>query len=117
MNLPLTIQFIGLSPSREVEAAIQGCVADVNRDCPDVAAWRVTVVQEGFQHLQERPYSVLVAASVAEQDLSVVQVHDDDVRIAVREAFDDIKRELKDAARLRRHHVKQHEAMSLGHAG
>ena len=86
MQLPLDLRFVGLEPSEAVESFVRARIRDVARLCPDVTAWRVTVQHE--QEIQGRPVAVRVEATLPRQDVAFTRVHDEDVYVALREAFD-----------------------------
>lgn len=102
MKIPLDLRFLGLSPSQAVEAAVHARVAHIERICPDVMAWRVTIDQEHKHQHQGRPFSVRVDITVPGQELAITRAHDEDVYVALRDAFDAAQRKLEDFVRVRR---------------
>ena len=101
MKMPVEIRFVGTAPSPAVEATIHTRVAHIDRFCPDIMGWRVTVEQVARHQQQGRPFSV----------------HDEDVYVALRDAFDAARRQVEDAVRIRRGQVKQHPQSRPGEAG
>lgn len=114
MKLPVDIRFVGTEPSPAVEATIHARVAHIDRSCPEITAWRITVEQESRHQQQGRPFRVRVDVTLPGQELAVTRVHDEDVHIAVREALDAAHRRVEDAVRIRRGEVKQHSGPHPG---
>lgn len=108
MKLPLDLRFIGMAPSPALEADVHERVAHVDRFCPDVMAWRVTIEQEARHQHQGRPYAVRIDITLPGQEVAVNRVQDADAHVALRNAFDAARRQLEDAVRIRRGQVKQH---------
>lgn len=108
MKLPVDIRFVGTEPSPAVEATIHTRVAHIDRFCPDITGWRITVEQESRHQQQGRPFRVRVDVTLPGQELAVTRVHDEDVNVAVRDALDAARRRVEDAVRIRRGQVKQH---------
>lgn len=102
MKIPLDLRFLGLAPSQAIEAAVHARVAHIERMCPDVTAWRVTIDQEHKHQRQGRPFSVRVDVTVPGQELAITRAHDEDVYVALRDAFDAAQRKLEDFVRARR---------------
>lgn len=108
MKQPLEIRFIGMEPSDAVEAAARRKADKLDRFRPDIMACRITIeLAEKHQH-QGRPFAVRVDVTVPDDELSVDRVHDEDVYVALREAFDDMKRQLEDSVRRVRGQEKLH---------
>jgi ribosomal subunit interface protein len=110
MNLPLDLRFIGITPSDAVKDVVHTRIGHLERICPDVISWRVTVEQEHKHQTQGRPFAVRVDVTLPGQELAVTRVHDEDVYVALREAFDAARRKMEDLVRIRRGEVKQHSA-------
>jgi ribosomal subunit interface protein len=110
MKLPLDLRFVGLSSSEALQAAVHSRVAHIERLCPDIMAWRVTIEQEHKHQNQGRPFSVRVDVTLPGQELAVTRMQDEDVYVALRDAFDAARRQVEDAVRIRRGEVKQHAA-------
>jgi ribosome-associated translation inhibitor RaiA len=114
MKQPLEIRFVGMEPSDVVEAAARRKADKLDRFRPDIMACRVTIeLAEKHQH-QGRPFAVRVDVTVPDHELSVDRVHDEDVYVALREAFDDTKRQLEDSVRRVRGQEKLHATTLRG---
>jgi ribosome-associated translation inhibitor RaiA/cold shock CspA family protein len=105
---PLEIRFIGMEPSEAIEAAARRKSEKLDLFRPDVMACRATIVAEDKHRNQGRTFTVRVDVTVPGREIAVDRVHDEDVYVALREAFDDAKRQLEDTVRRVRGQEKQH---------
>ena len=110
MKLPLDLRFIGVTPSEAVKDTVHARLASLERICPDVTGWRVTVEQEHKHQHQGRPFAVRVDVTMPGQEVAVSRVHDEDVYVALRDAFDAARRKIEDVVQIRRGEVKRHAA-------
>lgn len=108
MKQPLELRFIGMEPSEAVESAARAKAAKLDHFRPDLMACRVTVELAAKHQNQGKTFAVRVDVTVPGHELSVDRVHDEDVYVALREAFDDLKRQLQDSARRVQGQVKAH---------
>jgi ribosome-associated translation inhibitor RaiA len=108
MKLPLQIHFLGLEPSQAVETAARERAAKLDHFAPDLMSCRVTIEQMHKHQHQGRPFAVRIAATLPGHELSVDRAHDEDVYVALRDAFDDMRRQLEDAVRRTRGQEKLH---------
>ena len=114
MKQPLQIRFLGIEPSAAVEAAARRKVDKLDTFCPDLMSCRVSIEQAHKHRHHGRPFAVRVDVTLPGHELSVDRVHDDDVYIALRDAFDDMKRKLEDVVRRMRGQEKLHPALLHG---
>jgi ribosomal subunit interface protein len=108
MKQPLEIRFIGMELSDAVEAAARLKAGKLDRFRPDIMACRVTIELATRHQQQGRSFAVRVDVTVPDHELSVHRVHDEDVYVALREAFDDMRRQLEDSVRRVRGQEKLH---------
>jgi ribosomal subunit interface protein len=108
MKQPLELRFIGMEPSEAVESAARTRAEKLDRFRPDIMACRVTVELADRHRHQGKTFAVRVDVTVPGHELSVDRVHDEDVYVALRDAFDDMKRQLQDSLRRVRGDVKAH---------
>lgn len=108
MKQPLDLRFIGMEPSEAVEAAARAKAAKLDRYRPDIMSCRVTIELADKHRHQGRTFSVRLDLTVPGHELSVDRVHDEDVHVALRDAFDDMTRRLEDSVRRDRGDVKEH---------
>lgn len=99
MKQPLQIRFVGMEPSPAVEAAARAKAAKLEQFRPDLTACRVSVVLMDKHRRQGRHFSVRIDLTVPGDELVVDQVHDEDIYVALREAFDDMRRQVQDGLR------------------
>lgn len=110
MKIPVHIQFRGMDASAAVELNAREHVHKLESFAPDIMACRVSIeMLQKHQH-QGRPMGVRIDLTIPGHELVVNRVQHEDVYIALRDAFDNMKRQLEDAVRKRRGQVKQHAA-------
>lgn len=108
MKQPVQIRFLRMEPSAAVEAAAQEKAAKLDQFCPDIMACTVAIEQVDKHQHQGRQFAVRIDLTLPGHELSVDRAHDEDVWVALRDAFDHMKRRLEDVVRLRRGDEKQH---------
>ena len=108
MKLPLQIRFLGMEPSDAVESAVRKKAEKLDRLCQDIMSCVVSIEQTHKHQHQGRPFAVRIDVRVPDHELSVARVHDEDAYVAVRDAFDDMNRQLEDVVRRRRGQEKLH---------
>lgn len=97
MKQPLELRFIGMAPSEALDSAARAKAAKLDQFRPDIMACRVTIELADRHRQQGRTLAVRVHVSLPGQELSVDRVHDEDAYVALRDAFDDMKRQLQDS--------------------
>lgn len=107
MKQPIQIRFVGMEPSDAIEAVALKKAQKLDRFRSDIMACRVTIELANKHQHQGRPFAVRVDVTVPDHALSVDRVHDEDVYVALRGAFDDMKRQLEDSVR----HVRGQEKL------
>ena len=114
MQLPLQVTFRNMEASEAVEQAVQEKAAKLERFYDRIMGCRVMVEAVTRRHHQGNLYRVRIDLTVPGRELVVSRepgldhAHED-VYVAIRDAFDAIRRQLEDHARRRRHQVKRHE--------
>ncbi len=119
MKLPLEITFRNMQPSDAVQAAVRERAAKLDKFYRYILACQVTVNAPHKHRHKGNLYQVKIDLTVPGGELVVSHNADDDkahedVYVAMRDAFDAIRRRLEDYARKRRGHVKSHAAPSHG---
>lgn len=99
MKQPLQINFIGMQPSEAVESAARRKAGKLDLFRDDVMACRVTIEADDKHRHQGRAFRVRVDVTVPDKEIVVDRVHDEDVYVALRDAFDDVNRQLEDSIR------------------
>ena len=112
---PVEIVFQNLPPSPAIEARIRDRVAKLDRFHDRIMTCRVCVEAAHKHHHKGNLYRVRIDLTVPDNELVVSRVPDDqhaheDVYVAIRDAFDAMRRQLEDHARRRRGQVKRHSA-------
>jgi ribosomal subunit interface protein len=102
MKLPVHVSFHGLDPSPALEQAAHEKAQRLETFCADIMACRVAVELRHKHKHQGRQYGVRVDLTVPGHELVANRSVDEDAYVALREAFDDIRRQLEDTVRRRR---------------
>lgn len=119
MQLPVQVIFRNMVPSAAVEAEVRERAEKLERCSDRITSCRVAIEARHRRHRQGNLYHVRVdvkvpgAELVASREPAAQHAHED-VYVAVRDAFDAIRRRLEDHARERRGEVKRHEAPPHG---
>jgi len=122
MKLPLQVTFRNMQASPAVEAEVRERAEKLGRFYAGIMSCRVAVEPIQRHHHKGNLYHVRVDVTVPETELVVSreplehQAHED-VYVAVRDAFDAMRRQLEDYARRRRGDVKTHAENSARPAG
>ncbi len=114
MKLPVHIQFHGMEPSDALELSAREHINKLESFAPDIMTCRVGIDLEQKHQHQGRPYSVRIDLTLPGHELVVNRVHNEDVHVALRDAFDNMKRQLEDVVRKRRGQEKQHPVPQHG---
>jgi ribosomal subunit interface protein len=121
MQIPLQITFRDMESSAAVETNIREKAAKLEQYYDQIMSCRVMVEAPHGHHHQGRLYQVRIDLGVPDGELVVSHEHHhrdsahEDVYVAIRDAFDAMKRQLEDYARKRRGKVKTHAAPDAGH--
>jgi len=108
MQLPVHIQFRGMEASDALETSARAHAYKLEAFAPDIMTCRVAIELEQKHQHQGRPYGVRIDLTLPGHELVVNRVQDEDVYVALRDAFDNMKRQLEDVVRKRRGQEKQH---------
>jgi ribosomal subunit interface protein len=108
MKLPVQVAFRGLETSAAVEAAVREKVAKLEQFSEQLMSCRVEIEQLDKHRHQGRPFLVRIDVTLPGHELSVNQQPNEDVYVALRDAFDAMRRQLEDAVRRTRGQVKAH---------
>jgi ribosomal subunit interface protein len=110
MQIPLQITYRHFPRSDALEARIRERTAELEQFFPHVVSCRVVVEEESRHKQQGKLFAVRVDLHVPGRELVVNREHDEDPFVAVRDAFDALRRQLEDHARVVRGDVKGHAA-------
>ena len=113
MQTPVEIRFHNLTPSPAVEDAVRERADKLEKFIHDIVSCRVTIEAAHKRHRHGNLFSVRIdvrfsgGEAVASHGGSDNHAHED-VYVAVRDAFDAVRRQLEDRVRIRRGDVKPH---------
>lgn len=108
MQVPVHIQFRGMPSSEALEASAREHADKLETFAPDIMSCRVTIeLSQKHQH-QGRPYSVRIDLTLPGHELVANRDQDEDVYVALRDAFDNMKRQVEEVVRQRRGDEKLH---------
>ncbi|HXG21699.1 MAG TPA: HPF/RaiA family ribosome-associated protein [Methylomirabilota bacterium] len=109
MELPLQITAHDFALSEALEAEIRERAARLDTYYDRIIRCRVSVEAPVGHHHRGGPYKVRIDLTVPGAELVVNRQDDEDLLVAIREAFDAIRRRLEDYVRRLRGAVKVHE--------
>jgi ribosomal subunit interface protein len=119
MQIPLEVTFRNMRHSDAIEEAVRKRAEKLDRYHPRIMACRVMVEASHHRSTKGAVYHVRVDVTVpggefvAHREPPLQNFHED-VYIAIRDAFDRVRRELEDHARAQRGDTKTHEQMPHG---
>lgn len=119
MKLPLQITFRGLEPSAALEAKVRERAEALETFAADVISCRVVIEQVHKHHRRGNLFEVRVDLKVPGEEIAVSREHalhhsHTDAYVAVRDAFDEVRRRLQDHERRIRGQVKAHAVPDHG---
>lgn len=114
MQIPLQITVRDVPHSDAVEAKVREKAAKLEEFFTHITSCRVVVEMPHKHTHQGRQFNVRIDIGVPGKEIVVNHDHNEDVYIAMRDAFDAAKRQLEDYARRIRHDVKTHADEKLG---
>lgn len=106
--IPVQITLRDLPASQALETKIQEKAEKLTQFYNHILNCHVVIESPQKHKQQGKIYSVRLEVSVPDQELVVTHKEDEDVYIALRDAFDALKRQLSDYAHRRRGDVKTH---------
>lgn len=114
MHVPLQITMRHIPQSEALETRIREDAAQLDEFHPNIIGCHVVVEEQRRHKHQGRWFNVRLAVHVPGHEIVVNRDHDEDVYVALRDAFDAVTRRLEDVVRLQRGAVKTHEATLHG---
>lgn len=111
MSVDVTVTFQGMEPSAALRADIQRHAQKLARFAPRLLASQVTVSLDEHRHQQGNRYLVHVRATMPGGEFDAgrsppLDHSHEDAFVAVRDAFDAVRRQLEDHVRIQRGDVK-----------
>jgi ribosomal subunit interface protein len=110
MQIPLQITFHGIQHSDALYSAIREKAEKLDRYYDHIMSCRVVLELSGRHKRHGKPFTVRVDLKVPGGEIAITGEHDEDLQIALRDAFDATRRRLEDYAREQRGDVKRHTA-------
>ena len=108
MQIPLQVSFHGLAHSQALYDAIREKADKLGRYYAHIMSCRVVLELDGRHKRKGKQYAARIDLKVPGGEIAVTHEHDDDLQIALRNAFDAARRRLEDYARTQRGDVKHH---------
>lgn len=99
MRQPLELRFLGTEPSPAVESVAREKALKLDQFCADIICCRVGIELTHKHQRNGRRFAVRIDVTMPSQELTISRVNDEDVYIALRDAFDGMKRQVEDAVR------------------
>ncbi len=119
MQVPVQVTFRDMPVSDAVEAACWDEAAKLERYFDRITSCRIVIAESHHRHRKGNLFEVRIDLAVPGRLLTVSREPpkhqaDEDIQVAIREAFDRARRQLEDYTRQRRQQVKSHEAHPSG---
>ena len=108
MQIPLQISLHGIEHSNALYQAIREKAEKLERYYDHIMSCRVVLEVAGRHQHKGKQYAARIDVMVPGGELAVTREHDEDLQVALRDAFDAARRQLEDYARVQRGDVKQH---------
>jgi len=108
MQIPLQITLRDIGNSDAVETAIREKVAKLEQLHNDIISCRVTVEVAGRHKHQGREFSLGIDLKVPGGEIAITHDHDEDIYVALRDAFAAARRKLDEHSRQRRGEGRRH---------
>jgi ribosomal subunit interface protein len=109
MAIPLQIKFLNIPASEAIEAEIRKRAEKLQQFSDRINRCDVTVETNGKHKQQGHLYEVRVDLTMPGTEIALNRIHpNEDVYVAVRDAFDAAVRKLQEHVQVRRGEVKAH---------
>ena len=99
-----------MAHSAALDTRIREDAAKLEEFYQGIISCHVVVEEQGRHQQQGRWFNVRIAVHLPGNDLTVNRDHDEDVYVALRDAFASLTRRLEDIARRQHGQVKKHES-------
>jgi ribosomal subunit interface protein len=108
MDIPLQISLHGIAHSDTLYNAIRERAEKLERYYDRLVSCRVVLELAGRHQRKGKEFTVRIDLKVPGSEIAVTHEHDEDLQVALRDAFDAARRRLEDYARTQRGDVKHH---------
>lgn len=102
MQIPLQIALHGIAHSNSLYNAVQEKVEKLDRYYDRITSCRVVLELTGRHKHKGRQFTARIDLKVPGGEIVVNKEHDEDLQVALRDAFDAARRRLEDYARTQR---------------
>lgn len=114
MNTPLQIAFHNMPPNDDIESTIRTNADWLEHFCDRIVSCHVVVDRPHLRHKEGNLHQVRIDVKVPGAELVVKRgpsqhLEHKDIDVTIREAFDELRRQLEDYIRSLRGHVKAHD--------
>lgn len=109
MQIPLQIAVRHMTHSDALDARIREDAAKLEEFYRGIISCHVAVEQQGRHQRRGRGFNVRIAVHVPDHELVVNRDHDEDVYVALRDAFASLTRRLEEVARRQHGQVTTHQ--------
>lgn len=113
LPVQITVKDIPISPA--IETAIRKRAEKLSRFYSRISSCRVVIELPQKHKHQGKIFNVRIDITVPGKELVVTRKQDQDIYVAIRDAFDAISRQLEEHSRKRRGDVKTHNGVLHGH--
>jgi len=110
MDIPLQISLHGIAHSDALNNAIRKKAGKLERFYSHIVSCRVVLELAARHQRKGREYRAHIDLKVPGGEIAVTHARDEDVQVALRDAFDAARRRLEDYARVQRGDVEDHPA-------
>lgn len=110
MQVPLQISLHGIAQSDALANAIREKAEKLDRYYPHIMSCRVVLELANRRQRHGKQLTARIDVKVPGGEIVVTHQHDEDLQIALRDAFRAMRRKLEDYARTQRGDVKRHTA-------
>jgi ribosomal subunit interface protein len=114
MQIPLQISMHGIEHSDALYNAIREKAEKLERYYDRIMSCRVVLELAGHHKRHGKQFTVRLDLKVPGGEIAITREHDEDLQIALRDAFDAARRKIEDYARGQRGDVKHHVAELTG---
>ena len=108
MQIPLQISLHGIDSSDALYNAIRDKAQTLERYSDRITSCRVVLELASRHKHKGRQFGVRIDLKLPGREIAVTREHDENVQIALRDAFDAARRQLEDQVRAQRGDVKAH---------
>ena len=102
MQIPLQVSFHGVQPSAAVQEAIREKAGKLEKVFDHITSCRVALELDGRHPRHGRQFRARIDLTVPGREIVVTREHDEDLQVALREAFADARRQLEEHVRIQR---------------